>query len=454
MFAGTAAGVMLPPMVVYKAGNLYTSWLEGGPPGTKYSCSESGWFDGCQFEKFYFELLLPTLRRKQGKKLLIGDNLSSHISPAVIESCKANNIAFVCLPPNSTDKLQPLDVGIFAPLKAAWKSTLSTYKQKNPKQASIDKCDFPGLLKKTLLKADIARHLPAAFEKCGLYPVSKERAMERIPHRQMEVENETARRILDSTLGERLEALRGVDKKEAKKKRGKKIKVPAGRSYTEDPEEEEDVDALLEEVVPVKARRSRPLLESDTSDDDRELPDEDDDEDKDRDVGEDGDVGMEEQEEEQYRVGSFVVAVYEKSWYLAQVEGEEEEEETEGFTLLKYMERAGPNQFVWGKRTDRLKTLNSDIIMLVEGGPIPISSRFVGLPKEVVKKVEERMRVLWSIIPDFPFFISKLAKLSLKMIKCSNINIPFSLKKIGTLYNLERQPHFKFQKFQKVLSQK
>jgi len=33
--------------------------------------------------------------------------------------------------------------------------------------------------------------------------------------------------------------------------------------------------------------------------------------------------------------------VYDKAWYVAQVEGEEPEEETEGFTLLKYMERKG-----------------------------------------------------------------------------------------------------------------
>jgi hypothetical protein len=35
----------------------------------------------------------------------------------MIQLCKQNEIVFVCLPPNSTDKLQPLDEGVFAPLK-------------------------------------------------------------------------------------------------------------------------------------------------------------------------------------------------------------------------------------------------------------------------------------------------------------------------------------------------
>ena len=50
-------------------------------------------------------------------KLLIGDNLTSHMSAEVIELCKENNIKFVCFPPNSTEKLQPLDVGFFGPMK-------------------------------------------------------------------------------------------------------------------------------------------------------------------------------------------------------------------------------------------------------------------------------------------------------------------------------------------------
>ncbi len=44
------------------------------------------------------------------------DNLSSHVSLEVISLCRENNIEYVCLLPNSTDKMQPLDVGIFGPM--------------------------------------------------------------------------------------------------------------------------------------------------------------------------------------------------------------------------------------------------------------------------------------------------------------------------------------------------
>jgi hypothetical protein len=204
MFCGNAVNTMLPPMVVYKAANVYQAWKERGLKGAQYYCSKSGWFDACLFEKWFFELLLPRLKRQTGKKLLIGDNLSSHLSMAVIEACKANDIAFVCLPPHSTDKLQPLDVGVFGPLKKVWREVLTNYKLKNPKEASIPKTEFPRLLNSVLAKADPGRHLPAAFLKCGLHPVSKEKAMERIPHRSMALDNDDMRDLMNSSLGERL----------------------------------------------------------------------------------------------------------------------------------------------------------------------------------------------------------------------------------------------------------
>ncbi|KAJ8913752.1 hypothetical protein NQ315_002432 [Exocentrus adspersus] len=45
MVCGNATGDLLPPMVVYTSGNLYEYWTEGGPSGTKYASSPSGWFD-------------------------------------------------------------------------------------------------------------------------------------------------------------------------------------------------------------------------------------------------------------------------------------------------------------------------------------------------------------------------------------------------------------------------
>jgi hypothetical protein len=68
-----------------------------------------------------------------------------------------------------------LDVGVFGPLKSHWTSVLGEYK-KNPKVAGIDKCDFPALLKKVLDQAKPGNNLAAAFEKCGIFPISRDKS--------------------------------------------------------------------------------------------------------------------------------------------------------------------------------------------------------------------------------------------------------------------------------------
>lgn len=62
---------------------------------------------------------------------MTGNNLASHLSQKVIESCEKNNISFVLLPPNSTYLTQPLDIVFFRPLKMKWKTQLDIWKDKN-----------------------------------------------------------------------------------------------------------------------------------------------------------------------------------------------------------------------------------------------------------------------------------------------------------------------------------
>lgn len=53
MFCASAAGEMLPPMVIFKSGTgvVYKNWCEGGPDGAAYGATKSGWFDMEQFNR-------------------------------------------------------------------------------------------------------------------------------------------------------------------------------------------------------------------------------------------------------------------------------------------------------------------------------------------------------------------------------------------------------------------
>ena len=67
MFAATGDGQILPPYVVYKSLNLYESWREGGPEGSRYNRTKSGWFDNFCFSDWVESVALPFLRRLDGK---------------------------------------------------------------------------------------------------------------------------------------------------------------------------------------------------------------------------------------------------------------------------------------------------------------------------------------------------------------------------------------------------
>ena len=466
MFCGSADGKMLAPYVVYKAKNLYESWCQGGPKGTRYNATPSGWFDMYIFEDWFKKSFLAEVRRIPGRKVLIGDNLASHISTNVIELCKQNNIEFVCLPPNSTHVLQPLDVAVYGPLKAHWRKLLRDLLEKEPEAKALNKTKFPALLKKLTERLDSEVLLPKGFEKCGIYPISCDKPFSRIPDRQFSAEQMSS--SLDNSLLETLEVRRfnkdggggrgrgrgGVpgrgrkvapgksysrrdsssssqaesEDEECVEGRGRGRGGPSGRgdqvahrqesgSSSSSQSESEDEEGgggrgrrrgrggtpgRGDKVADRMAHTSRAGVgdiqsdheqSNDSSESESEVNDENDRESSGSDENNNSDLENKNSDVVNehiphvyepisgYTVGSFVVALYEMKWYVAQVEGEDPDEETEGFTLLDYMHRKGFNQFSWGDRRDILKTNNKDIICAVNP-PIPISSRAMGLKQE------------------------------------------------------------------------
>lgn len=117
IFSVTADGVSLPVYVVYKAENLYSEWVQGGPRDTRFNRTRSGWFDSTVFEDYFKTIVLNWATSSPGKKVIVCDNLSSHLNVTVIELCERHNIQFVFIPSNSTHITQPLDVAFLHHLK-------------------------------------------------------------------------------------------------------------------------------------------------------------------------------------------------------------------------------------------------------------------------------------------------------------------------------------------------
>ncbi|KAK9717541.1 DDE superfamily endonuclease [Popillia japonica] len=192
---GVADGTLLPPYVTYISEHVYDTWKEGeihggpccgtpccsqgcrfnhtshgwkegeihggpccGTPccsqGCRFNHTSHGWMDAITFEDWFVTTLLPHVRRLEGKKVIVGDNLASHFNDNVLALCEQSNIAFVYLVVQSTHLCQPLDVAFFKPFKVALSNVLSAYNVRHHNASGIAKQAFQALLKDAIKRID------------------------------------------------------------------------------------------------------------------------------------------------------------------------------------------------------------------------------------------------------------------------------------------------------------
>jgi hypothetical protein len=109
-----------------------------------FTSSLSGWTSqeiGLDWLKQVFDRETKNKARTSWR-LLILDGHGSHVSMEFIEYCDTNKILLMIYPPYSTHTLQPLDVVMFAPLAAAYKTELARFLNRSQGLTSITKRDF------------------------------------------------------------------------------------------------------------------------------------------------------------------------------------------------------------------------------------------------------------------------------------------------------------------------
>lgn len=119
----SADGRCLKPMIIWPATTHRNNWTTYSTPGLFYACSESGFTDSyitLQWLKCVFD---PQTKDQANKKLrvLIWDGFGTHQTLEILEFWFENDIILCRLPSHTSHKLQPCDVAVFSPLKAAYR---------------------------------------------------------------------------------------------------------------------------------------------------------------------------------------------------------------------------------------------------------------------------------------------------------------------------------------------
>ncbi|KAI9037134.1 uncharacterized protein KD926_000782 [Aspergillus affinis] len=109
------------------------------------------------------------------KRLLILNGHSSHLTAEFDDFCKQNAIICFCMPAYTSQLLQPLDVGVFSPLKRAYGKLLE--ERIAAGNNHIDKEDFLSLYPDARDKVFTSTNIYSGFTGTGLRPFNPERVL-------------------------------------------------------------------------------------------------------------------------------------------------------------------------------------------------------------------------------------------------------------------------------------
>lgn len=169
--AVSATGVYLPPMLIYPRQRHSPALESDGPRGAIYRCSKNGWITEDLFVDWLEHFADFTKPSENEPILLILDNHSSHISLKAYEFCKKNNIVMLSLPPHGSHRIQPLDVSIYGPFKAAYKQECNIL-MKTELGRRITHNDIASLFRKAFQKIATIPKAEAGYAATGIYPLN------------------------------------------------------------------------------------------------------------------------------------------------------------------------------------------------------------------------------------------------------------------------------------------
>lgn len=169
--------------------------------------------ESANFISWFKKLFLKNVEHLlcDGPVILFVDGHHSHIDLELIHLAREHNVHLMCLPPNLTHIMQPLDVSVFHPLKQAYTKILKEYKI-DTLASNISKAVFPTLLSKLWDISFKPSHLCAGFKTTGIHPldrkaISDERLRTGIPFRKSTEYQPTSSMSTASTSASRISTM-------------------------------------------------------------------------------------------------------------------------------------------------------------------------------------------------------------------------------------------------------
>ena len=176
-------GIALPPLIIFKGETLCDTWYPNDVDETwKFSCQPNGWSSNHHGLEWFRRCFEPATREKadNGRKprILIFDGHDSHLtSPFLLHSIE-HNIHLLMLPAHTSHLLQPLDVGVFGPLKSAMSKCLDRLIRTGISR--LQKVEWVEKYMEARPLAFTKSNIEGAWRGAGLFPYSPQKVLRKI----------------------------------------------------------------------------------------------------------------------------------------------------------------------------------------------------------------------------------------------------------------------------------
>ncbi|CAG7693750.1 unnamed protein product [Allacma fusca] len=168
----SANGRYIPPLFTFpqSCGNVD---MAKAPKDSTFRRTSRGWSTTANFLSWLKFFRRHACASEQTPVLLVLDNHSSHISYDVVQYCHSHFIELLSLPPHSTHKMQPLDIGFFSPLKENYKQELTRWYFNHMGQKPVI-TDIPEILCPGFNAAAKRSSAINSFRKTGIWVIDAE----------------------------------------------------------------------------------------------------------------------------------------------------------------------------------------------------------------------------------------------------------------------------------------
>ena len=178
VFCGAASGEFLPPQIIYQGKTPACLPRYKFPSNWHVTCTPNHWSNEEKMREYIERIIIPYVKSKcndlqlpsDQPALAIFDVFRGQQTQCIMNLLEENNILVVNIPPNCTDRLQPMDLSVNKAVKDFMRSKFTDwYSEQVHQQLTNEEEIAPVVLKMSTMKPLGARWLVSLHEYISMH---------------------------------------------------------------------------------------------------------------------------------------------------------------------------------------------------------------------------------------------------------------------------------------------